>query len=472
MHQKLSPMTVLVVFSLFFFIVGNAYLYLSNRHPFLTQTPKIPHEKYPKNQTLLAFDMNRDNLISTSTQALSKAHFDITGDGLREQTGWIKDVDAILVYDKNKDGKIGGIKEACGDGNISGFEFLKTSIDSNKDHKLNEKDPLFKELQLWYDHNQNGKADKDELQSLESAGIVTINLNEKEVFSKQDGHLMTKTSFYVDTKGNKGNISEIVLTYNPKNTSLDFAQLENFSIDTRTLGLPMIRGYGFVIDSFLAYQLNQHLALLAKQYTRNPVLIDTAFDEFINEWTGYNAYKTQIATKYHLPAEINMAELDRKIWIMEKFVAGKVLTDSIENNYETLAQTKIDDENRTTNSINGFNGMVLNAQYVDEKYALMQKRAQSIFALQSVFRKVLKGVTYKLDTDTIKVKDISMLEQSIITYFNDTTINLEHKIFLAKTIKILNETQALGANLSAIFNAINDTESKNHLERVMTLSPI
>ncbi|MDD3343651.1 MAG: hypothetical protein PHR87_08765, partial [Sulfurospirillaceae bacterium] len=254
--------------------------------------------------------------------------------------------------------------------------------------------------------------------------------------------------------------------------SLDFAQLENFSIDPRTLGLPMIRGYGFVIDSFLAYQLNQNLALLAQKYTHEPVLIDTAFDEFINEWTGYNAYKTQIATKYHLPAEINMAELDRKIWIMEKFVAGKVLTDSIENNYETLAQTKIDDENRTTNSINGFNGMVLNAQYVDEKYALMQKRAQSIFALQSVFRKVLKGVTYKLDTDTIKVKDISMLEQSIITYFNDTTINLEHKIFLAKTIKILNETQALGANLSAIFNAINDTESKNHLERVMTLSPI
>jgi len=56
----------------------------------------------------LALDLNKDGFIETYSSEESTAYFDITGDGIREKIGWIKDTDALLVYDKN-----GGCQPSC-----------------------------------------------------------------------------------------------------------------------------------------------------------------------------------------------------------------------------------------------------------------------------------------------------------------------------------------------------------------------
>jgi len=75
----------------------------------------------PPRHDPLALDMDKDGFIDTYSLANSSAFFDITGDGIREKVGWIKDNDALLVYDKNENSRIDGIGEVFGNMTKSGF---------------------------------------------------------------------------------------------------------------------------------------------------------------------------------------------------------------------------------------------------------------------------------------------------------------------------------------------------------------
>src|SRR5690606_22584206 len=110
--------------------------------------------------------------------------FDLNDDGRRIYTGWTagKD-DAFLVRDLNDNGKIDSGAELFGsatrmkDGKRApnGFEAMK-ELDSNGDMKLTPKDKEWKSLQLWFDVNHNGVADRGELQPLSAYKIESINL--------------------------------------------------------------------------------------------------------------------------------------------------------------------------------------------------------------------------------------------------------------------------------------------------------
>ncbi len=50
-------------------------------------------------------------------------------------------------------------------------------LDSNQDKKLNINDSAFSLLQIWSDRNQDGYASAQELKTLSSLGIVSIDLD-------------------------------------------------------------------------------------------------------------------------------------------------------------------------------------------------------------------------------------------------------------------------------------------------------
>ena len=108
----------------------------------------------------LVLDLNADG-VKTISQQTSKAFFDLSGDGMSEQTGWIDSNDGFLVFDKNANGKIDDINELFGKSNLSGFSELKELFDANNDNLIDYKDTNYAQLKVWQDINSFIKSIKN-----------------------------------------------------------------------------------------------------------------------------------------------------------------------------------------------------------------------------------------------------------------------------------------------------------------------
>lgn len=100
----------------------------------------------------------------------------------QEKTEWLarNGGDGLLVWDKDKNGKITSSKELFGNFDLkgkkkfkNGYEKLGHYFDKNKDGKVDGKE--LKGLQIWADANANGKVDKGELQSLARHNVTSLN---------------------------------------------------------------------------------------------------------------------------------------------------------------------------------------------------------------------------------------------------------------------------------------------------------
>lgn len=95
-------------------------------------------------QDTLVIDTDKDGFISTVSFENSEVYFDITENGVKTKTSWVKGkCDVILVYDENEDGKIDSINEAFCNARTSGFDELRNTIDFDYDNKIDGKDILF-----------------------------------------------------------------------------------------------------------------------------------------------------------------------------------------------------------------------------------------------------------------------------------------------------------------------------------------
>lgn len=103
--------------------------------------------------------------------------FDVTGDGVADQTGWIGAGNALLVQDANGNGRIDDarelVSEQFGGGFNSSLEAL-ASLDRNHDGRLDATDETFATLKVWQDANGDGISQTDELRGLSDAGILSI----------------------------------------------------------------------------------------------------------------------------------------------------------------------------------------------------------------------------------------------------------------------------------------------------------
>jgi hypothetical protein len=240
----------------------------------------------PQMSDPLVIDADKDGFISTVSLADSEVYFDLTGNGVKTKTSWVKGNDAILVYDENEDGQISGIEEVFGNATTSGFDELRDTIDSNHDNKIDRRDILFNRLQLWHDYDQDGVVDEGELKSLKD--IATIDLNSVQTTIDLEGTILTEASHYTDTTGNKELAADLELQYMPKVDSTISAGNAG-SIDVDTIFLPQLRGYGYVANSLLSYNSDASLKELATKYANNIDLVANHFDLVANHFDEFVA---------------------------------------------------------------------------------------------------------------------------------------------------------------------------------------
>jgi hypothetical protein len=107
--------------------------------------------------------------------------FDLRAVGAKIRTAWPRGDDALLVLDRDGDGRITNGAELFGNSIHAperyphGFASL-AEFDGNGDEVIDEKDAVFYRLRLWKDRNRNGSSERSELATLSQAGVVALPL--------------------------------------------------------------------------------------------------------------------------------------------------------------------------------------------------------------------------------------------------------------------------------------------------------
>ncbi|MDN5085489.1 Ig-like domain-containing protein [Aliarcobacter butzleri] len=151
---------------------------------------------------------------------INEFYYDIYGANL---IGAYKD-DAILVWDKDKNGTISSSDET----NFLGLsqtaqndlEVLREVFDTNKDGIFDENDEEWSNFALWQDKNMNGLVDDDEFTKISDSNILQLNLNsktDKEVdfpifeyatYTTKDGNEYDIAASHIDTTMTEDKLSQ------------------------------------------------------------------------------------------------------------------------------------------------------------------------------------------------------------------------------------------------------------------------
>jgi hypothetical protein len=334
--------------------------------------------KPPPPRDPLVLDTNKDGFISTIALKDSNAYFDITGDGIKERVSWIDSNDGILVYDKNESGKIDGIDEVFGNFTKNGFEELKELIDSNHDGKIDRQDELFNRLQIWNDLNGDGTTQVNELQSLKDAGVKSIDLNYVNTNITLGGATLTEASKYTDAQNNKELVADVNLEYNPILTTVDTSTIPDYTVDPDTLFLPQLRGYGLIMDSLISYNTNDALKEKALELQAGGIqAIAEGFEEFSDMWSGYTDLIDSMKEKYNVVGDVNLAEIDKRVWILERLTNSPTQTPAIEARLEALLKEHANEtlsEALTTQSVIPTNQVDSTLNFAEfQKYTIIKR---------------------------------------------------------------------------------------------------
>lgn len=124
----------------------------------------------------VALDLDGDGIETTD-----KAHgvaFDVDDSGYLKQTAWVKSDDAFLVLDRDYNGQFDSGKELFSNAGVAlsrrGLAGMAW-VDANYDGRLTADDPVWSELKLWRDLNQDGQQENGEVQTLDALGVTELN---------------------------------------------------------------------------------------------------------------------------------------------------------------------------------------------------------------------------------------------------------------------------------------------------------
>lgn len=124
----------------------------------------------------VALDLDGDGIETTD-----KAHgvaFDVDDSGYLKQTAWVKSDDAFLVLDRDYNGRFDSGKELFSNAGVAlsrrGLAGMAW-VDANYDGRLTADDPVWGELKLWRDLNQDGQQENGEVQTLDALGVTELN---------------------------------------------------------------------------------------------------------------------------------------------------------------------------------------------------------------------------------------------------------------------------------------------------------
>ncbi|WLF84392.1 calcium-binding protein [Moraxella sp. ZY210820] len=220
----------------------------------------------------LVLDLDGDG-VETLAHKNKGVMFDFDADGLRHATGWVKDDDGILVYDRNADGTINDGREVFGDSTLKkdgstakhGFDAL-ADLDSNGDGYINQDDDAYKLLSVWQDKNQDGISQEDELKTLEELGIQSLNLAYQNIRQNLNGdNQLTQIGNYTKVDGTKFTMGDVNFKFN------SFYSQHSVAVeitDTQISQLPNLAGSGRVRSLHEAMQLSTELKEVVIQYAQ------------------------------------------------------------------------------------------------------------------------------------------------------------------------------------------------------------
>ncbi|WP_024953896.1 hypothetical protein [Sulfurospirillum arcachonense] len=359
---------------------------------------------------IIVIDKNKDGSILTTMLKKSSIYFDLTGDGIKTKVGWLKHSDAILVYDKNNNGKIDNINELIRNKNI---------IDDN----------LYLKLKIWQDKNEDAISQADELVKFDMKYLSYLKV--------------------------------IKLKYDPRISYKDVSTIKDYKENPISKTLPFLRGYGVVIDSNIAYNLDNNLQKLAIEYASDIQKTANEFEIFMDVWSGYNKMQKDLQKKYNLEKVPKLSDVERKIWTMERFT-WKVNSDKIEAKLETIAK----------GMQHGGSDIALpkkyNYKYVNTMYNKYTNRCKAFFSLDAFYSDLLKGnVEHKRGIDRYVIKNKSLFYKKVAKYLNDEKNTIFNKLYLAQQMKVLKGT-FLDFDRNKIISKINDNEIRGLISDIFT----
>jgi Ca2+-binding RTX toxin-like protein len=184
----------------------------------------------------IVLDLDGDGLEIQSRRK-SRAHFDMDGDGITDDTGWIGKGDGLLVIDRDGNGSVDGPSELTflteKTGLASSFAGLAL-LDANKDGKLDKTDARFDEVKVWVDGNRDGVSDAGELRTLSDLGIASLSLRTTALAGsgKPGDNVGLTTATYTRTDGAVVTMGEAALAFAPSSLQRAPGQQED------ALGIP------------------------------------------------------------------------------------------------------------------------------------------------------------------------------------------------------------------------------------------
>jgi Ca2+-binding RTX toxin-like protein len=197
------------------------------------------------------------------------SYFDFDGDAIRTRSGWVAQGDALLVRDRNGNGRIDTQTELYGDqtltpnGNLarSGFAALAAE-DGNRDGRIDTQDAAWNDIRLWRDANRDGISQANELSRPEDHGIVafgTSGTNKSDWFGGDTWKV--RTGSYTRADGSTGEIGEMQFEV----SAVDTRPAQATPVNTEHVaGLPELRGSGKVQSLWQAISTNTTAAQALK----------------------------------------------------------------------------------------------------------------------------------------------------------------------------------------------------------------
>lgn len=256
----------------------------------------------------IAFDFARNGIDLIDIKN-SNVFFDIDSNGTKEKVSWISagshnptkkgDITALIVIDKNSNNNIDNADEFFGkkDKNKTSREEL-AEYDQNQDGYLDEKDPIFSQLKIWIDINNDGISSANEI-AIPLSKMVSqincrkgININRKKNGSivKQEGYVIFKglspTKYYQSITSVE---FEVDKTQTPPKEIIDnSASSENF-IKSPLLSMNFL-GLGTLIDAMnkdneLYNQVKAFETLDLNEYAK----VDNMVENILYRWSGAEA---------------------------------------------------------------------------------------------------------------------------------------------------------------------------------------
>lgn len=213
------------------------------------------------------------------------------------------------------------------------------------------KDELYNQLKVWQDTNQDGISQANELKSLSQAGVKNIELNVIGTNINLNGNILSEAGRYGSSTGERELAADIQLAFDARITTIDTSTIPNYTEHPDSKTLPNLRGFGVVLDTSIAYNINDNLRAMGVAFAADITKVATQFDAFMAEWSGLTkqaGYQTYSVNQ-------------QRLWMYERFLGSSVNPRS----------------------------------QIDGVYAQLTERSKAFFAFSALYPTLQEGIEFK-----------------------------------------------------------------------------